>query len=249
MINWQKGYITATGKTSFNIKEKGVPADSYTGTEISINRARKEAYLAARVEAVEAIVRAIKSVRVDPEKNVDDLLNENHFTQKMLSEKLLEEVTVKEYPSDFFSSMCEVRLNFIDIITALPYVFPANDFPVIDNNPITTYYSSLIIDARGLDVKPMLLPSVYSEGGLEIYGSQFIEGTRLLNGGMISYCHTEDEAMKNKRAGDVPYFTVALKSIRGCPVISAKAARKILGHTGTVGNLKNCRVIFIINRM
>ncbi len=248
VINWQKGYISSRGKASFSVLDKGSPADSHTGDEISINRARNKACLSARDEAIEEIVWAIKSVRVDPEKDVDDFINGSDFTQKMLSEKLFESVIIKEYPSDFYSSICEARLNFIDIITALPCVFPANDFPVIDNNPITTYYSSLIIDARGLDVKPMLLPSVYSESGLEIYGSQFIEGRSLLNGGMISYCYTEDEAMKNKRAGDFPFFTVAIKSIRRCPVISEKAARKTLGHQGTVDNLKKGRVIFIIDR-
>ena len=247
-INWQKGYILSKGSASFAVLDKGTPADSDTGTEISINRARKDAYLKARDEAIEEIVWAIKSIRVDPGKSMEDLINENHFTQKMLSEKILESVIIKEYPVDFYTSACELRLNFIDIITAVPYAFPANNFPVIDDNPLTTYYSSLIVDARGLDVKQMLLPSVYSESGLEIYGSQFIDGSLLLNGGMISYCRTEDEALKNKRAGDTPFFTVALKSIRGCPVISEKAARRVLGHPGTINNLKNCRVIFIINR-
>lgn len=247
-INWQKGYISSKGSASFAVLDNGLPADYNTGTEISINRARKDAYLKARDEAVEEIVWAIKSIKVDPEKSMEDLINENQFTQKMLSEKILESVIIKEYPVDFYTSACELRLNFIDIITAIPYVFPANNFPVIDNNPITTYYSSLIVDARGLDVKQMLLPSVYTESGLEIYGSQFIEGSLFLNGGMISYCRTEDEALKNRRAGDHPYFTAALKSIRGCPVISEKAARRILGHPGTINNLKNCRVIFIVNR-
>lgn len=247
-INWQKGYIKSTGTASIKVEEKGVPVDYNTGSTISINRARRDSYLQARDNAIEKIIGKLKSLRIDPENRIDDLLHRDKFTQRRLSDKMTTSLVIKEYPLDFYRSACELKLNFYDILTALPYNYPENDFPGYQSTPLSSYYSSLIIDARGLDVKPMLLPSVYNEDGLEIYGRHFIEAASLLDGGMISYCYDENEAMRNERAGDRPFFTVALKSLKSCPVISEKASRRILGDPETIINLKKCRVIFIIDR-
>lgn len=248
VINWQKGYITSKSSVAFTVLDRGIPADSHTGEIISINTARIRAGLEAKSEAIENLAMTLKSIQVDPDKKLEDLINEESFTQKRLPEKLMDSLVTKEYPLDFYTSACEVKLYFIDIINSIPCNLPGNDFPIIDNPAIPTYYSSLIIDTRGLDVRPMIFPSVYIENGKEIYGKQFINGAYMQSGGMISYCHTEDEAFKNTRAGDVPFFTVAIKRIKNCPMITKKAARKILSHPGTVKNLKSCRVIFIIDR-
>ncbi len=247
-INWQKGYISSKEKASIAIEEKGVPVDFNTGRIISINRARRDAYLQAKDRAIENIVMALRSIQVDPERTLEDLIEKEIYTQKRLPEKMLDSLVVKEFPANFYSSACEIRLRFGDILAAIPYDFPAHDFPRRNDIPISTFYSSLIVDSRGLNIKPMLLPSVYNEDGLEIYGRYHIDSAFISNGGMVSYCHTEDEALMDTKAGDNPYFTIALKSIRGCPVLSEKDTRRILSNPGTINNLKKCRVIFILDR-
>ncbi len=247
VINWKKGFIFSTGRASVHIQDNGLPVDNKTGSNTSINKARRDTYSQAREKAVENLVSVMKTIRVEPDKTLNDLLIENVITQEILSKNLLNWLKYKEYPENFYTALCEVKLNFGVLITALPINYPSNKFPVRDDIPLSTYYSSLIVDSRGLEVEPMLLPSIYSEDGLEIYGKQFIESSSIMEGGMISYCNTEEEAMKSKRAGERPYFTIALKSIRGCPVISEKDTRRILSNKMTIKNLKNSRVVFIID--
>ncbi|MGL4370156.1 MAG: hypothetical protein ACRCUT_10875, partial [Spirochaetota bacterium] len=57
----------------------------------------------------------------------------------------------------------------------------------------------------------------------------------------------ERTARTMKTAGEHPYYTAALSSINGSPVISMTDARRILAHNKTAEKLKQCRVIFIID--
>ncbi len=54
--------------------------------------------------------------------------------------------------------------------------------------------------------------------------------------------------MKLRAAGGRPYYTVAVKELKGCPVLADRDIRKIFSSGETVGQLKRCRVIFIIDK-
>jgi hypothetical protein len=156
-------------------------------------------------------------------------------------------VKFRHHPSDHYSSTCEANLSFGDIISSLPFEFPERDFPVRDDAKISTNYTGLVIDARGLPVFPMLFPSVYNEHGLEIYGRSFVSRESAGRAGLATYCRNEDEAMKHVKAGRKPYYTTAIRSLRGNPVISDRDARRILSASVTKEHLKKCGVVIIIN--
>jgi hypothetical protein len=247
-INWTKGVVTAQGRSSIVIGEKGSPVTYYSRMATTINKARIESYQIARDRALENIIKTIKSIRVDSDGMLADLISSNRLTQKKISEAIMNLFKVKEYPVDFYSSQCEVKIKIGDIIASIPYEFPSHDFPVRDDTPIKTRYSSLIIDGRDLDIKPMLFPSIFTEDGLEIYGRYFVDSRYAARNGLASYCYDEDEAMELSRAGDRPYYTSALKSFKGCPVVSERDARRILSSNDTINNLKKCRVIIILRK-
>ena len=247
-INWSKGYITAEGNSSIKIGEKGNPYNKYKKNLISINRARIDSYLEAREGAIVKIIEVIKSLRIDSDTTLNSLIIDNKFTQKRLFEVLSNSLKIKEYPIDFYSSKCKVKIRISDIITSIPYNFPSHDFPVKDDTTLQTYYSSLIIDGRDSNIIPMLFPSIYNEDGLEIYGRIYVDNKYLSKNGMVSYCYTSEEALVNKRAGEYPYFTVSIKEIKGCPVLSENDTRKILSCKKTIENLKKCKVIIILNK-
>jgi hypothetical protein len=246
-INWSTGVIVARGRSSLVLDKSGQPREYHNRIPTSINKARIEAYQIAREKALENLIAALKSIRVEPDTTLAHLISDDTFAQKGLAE-LINRVQVKEYPAAFLSSRCEAAITMGDLIASLPYDFPANDFPLREDVPIATKYSSLIIDGRDLDILPMLFPAVYAEDGLEIYGRHYVDSRNAVRYGMVSYCFTEDEALRNRRAGDRPYFTTALKSIKGCPVIAERDVRKILSSPYTVNNLKKCRVIIILTR-
>jgi hypothetical protein len=247
-INWQKGYILSRGTSRITFNETGAPVDALTGRATSLNKAREAAYVSAKEAAIANMAEAIKSLRVDPQNRFTDILKNNTTTQKIISDKINNSMTCKEYPTGFDSSICEAKLNFGSIIASLPYDFPSNDLPVRAEIPIATSYTSIIIDARGLDIKPMLFPAVYSDNGLEIYSRNFIDSTYAVRGGMVSYCYDENQAQIDSRAGEHPYFSVAMKSLNNCPVLLEKDVRRLLSSQTTIINLKKCKVIFIIDK-
>lgn len=246
LVNWDKGYIVSKGKASITFEQTGAPVDNTSRTELSINHARKKIYSLAKEKAIENMIETIKTVRVDPEIKMIELIEQNRITQKNLSESL-DHLIFREYPSGFDSSICEAKLEFGDLIASIPYEFPSNDIPEQDDVSVSTSYTSLIVDGRGIDIEPMLFPSIYDNDGLEIYGRYNIISSYAVKGGMASYCFTEQEAYRNYRAGQHPFFAVAVKSIKNCPVLSERDTRRILSSAETRNNLKKCRVIFILD--
>jgi hypothetical protein len=247
MVNWEKGAIIAYGSSEIWIKN-GKPIDIDDGLGTNINHGRLIGYKKAHENAYKKIISLIKDIRVDSNNSFSDLINNNPITQARLNRILNTKLKIIDMPINFMTSGCLAELKIRDIIPAIPCQYPNDDFPIILNNPIPTVYTSLIVDTRNLDIEPMIFPSVLNEEGLEIYARQFIESSRISRSGMVSYVSTEKEAMKHKKAGDRPLFTIAVKGINGCPVISNKDTRKILSSDGTISHLKQCRVIFIIDR-
>ncbi|MBN2040244.1 MAG: hypothetical protein JW864_09400 [Spirochaetes bacterium] len=245
-VNWQKGFIAAKGFASIEFR-KGIPVDAVTGETISLNKARKASYYAAVEISKTSITEAVKNLRIDSRNNMLDIMTNNPETQRIISEAINKSVIYMNHPSGFDSSACEARLNFKNIIESLPYDFPSNDLPVRAEIPVSTAYTGLIVDCRGVAVKPMLFPSIYSDEGLEIYGKNYINSNYAVKGGMVSYCYDDKQALSDSRAGQKPYYANAVKTINSCPVLSEKDTRRLLSSKITRNNLKQCRVILIID--
>lgn len=247
-VSWTKGIIVSHGTYQIPLKVGGRPEDLVTGTVISLNRERTEAYLAARDRAIQGMAGMIRGIRIDPDTRFDDLLAKSDEVQSRIADLIAQRVRLTEFPVDFFTSGCRAELVIADLLQAVPYTYPANAFPTRIDNPIPTDYSSLIIDARGLGIEPMILPSVFDENGLEVYGRYNVNIRHAMRSGIVRYVYTDDEAARSPVTGSRPYYTIALGRLKGCPVISDRAVRKILSSAKTIEELKKNRVIFIIDK-
>jgi len=246
-FDWSRGYISAHTVYSAKYDDDGIPVD-YAQTDSGPAHGRNAAYEKARIEALEQITWALRSVEVEAGVTVKDILETNAEFAGKFGDLMNDRIRSREHPGDYYGAICDARFRISDLIRALPYDYPMNPFPASDKNPLATEYTSLIIDARDEDVTPMIFPSVYDEDGLEIYGRRFINISTAVKKGVVSYCTDEKEAKSHPKAGEHPYFTTALRSSRHLPVISHRDVRKILSHKKTVENLRECRVIFIIRK-
>lgn len=247
-VDWRQGVVVAHVVSKVDIDQRGTPVHRESGSVVSLNRGRIHAYHRARELAVEHIARLAREIRVDADTMLSELIEENETVQKRLADVIASRVKVREYPTGFAETMCRAELKIGDLLLAVPYAYPGDEFPVRIDNPIPTRYTSLVVDTRGLHVEPMILPSVYNENGLEVYGRNYVDIRYAGKYGIASYANTDDEAMKSRIAGDHPFYTVAIKDIKGCPVISDRDIRKIFSSEETVEQLKKCRVIFIIDK-
>jgi len=246
-VDWNKGVIIAHGEWRVAMSPEGLPVDQEGGTVISLNRGRVNAYRRARERAIENMVRLVKGIRIDADTMLSDLLERNDAVQSRIVNLIASRVKVREFPVDFATSGCRVELYIGDLLHAVPYTYPSEEFPSRIDNPIQTNYTSLIVDTRGLNVEPMILPSIFNEEGLEVYGRFMVDIRHATKYGIVVYADSHDKAMKSRAAGDNPYYTMAVREIKGCPVLAGRDVRKIFSGKDTMEQLKKCRVIFIID--
>ncbi len=114
----------------------------------------------------------------------------------------------------------------------------------------STVYTGLIIDARGLGLRPAIAPQVFNEDGDLVYGARQVEREWLLKYGMASYERSLSEARGNERIGDNP-MVVSAGNVTGAnrtdTVISNEDARTLLGVSENLTFLQDCRVIFLVD--
>jgi hypothetical protein len=247
-IDWTKGTIVTHGTCRVNIDDRGTPVNEDGSAAVSLTRGRVDAYRKARERAMEGMVRLVKNVRVDADTTLSELLEHSDVFQSRIVAVINAKMKSREFPVDFATSGCRAELRIGDLLPAVPYTYPGDEFPARIDAPIPTDYTSLIIDTRALAVEPMILPSVLNEDGLEVYGRFFVDIRSAGRYGIVAYAHGEDEAMKYRTAGDRPFYTVALRAVKGCPVIADRDVRKLFSSGRTVEQLKKCRVIFIIDK-
>jgi len=247
-IDWTKGTIVTHGAFRLNIDDRGMPVNEDGSAKISLTGGRVDAYRKARERAIQGMVRLVKDVRVDADTTLSELLERSDVFQSRIVAIINGKIRARGFPVDFATSGCRAELRIGDLLPAVPYTYPGEEFPARIDAPVPTVYSSLVIDTRGLPVEPMMLPSVLNEDGLEVYGRFFVDIRNAGRYGIVAYAHGEDEAMKYRAAGDHPFYTVALRAVKGCPVIADSDVRKIFSSPQTVEQLRKCRVIFIIDK-
>ncbi len=247
-VDWIKGNITAEGKSPLNINDSGVSTDDESGERTSISSSRNIAYAKAKEAAIFDASNIVNDIQVDPMRKIRDLVISDRDIRQRIAHYLHENSRFREKPSGYLYSACELEFRLGYIINALNINFPETDFPLRDDIEISTKYTSLIIDTRGLHLKPMLLPSVLNESGLEVYSINNVSGQVAVKHLVVSYAYTESEAMKHKKAGTHPFFCTALKSLEGSPVISDDDVKRVTSHKDNLAFLRKCRVIFIIDR-
>jgi hypothetical protein len=111
--------------------------------------------------------------------------------------------------------------------------------------------TGLIIDAKGLSVKPALMPKVLSEADKEIYGSAWVTRDFAVKFGMCGYAKNLDNAKQLvDRIGKNPCVVKGIKAggaNKADIVISNQDALTVQGAAKSQNFLAECRVIVIID--
>ncbi len=247
-IDWIESQVKSSGNSSMAIDEQGLPVDMETGKQLSISDARNISYERAKEKALIDAINIINEIQVDNEKKIRDLIRSDSIVRQNITRILEENSRYKDKPAGYLSSSCELEFNLGYLLTAINYNFPYDPFPVREDIDISTMYTSLIIDVRGLNIKPMLIPSILNENGLEIYNKNYIKPADAVKYNPVSYVYSEKDAIKHKKAGKHPLFCAALKNMNGNPVISDNDIKKMFSNKKNIEYLSKCRVIFIIDR-
>jgi hypothetical protein len=113
-----------------------------------------------------------------------------------------------------------------------------------------TVFSGLIIDCKGLSIKPALSPRVLDESGQEVYGSAYVSREWAVKQGVVGYSKDIASAAKLDRLGDTPGKVKAVKASGDNStdvVIADKDAADIRSAAKNLKFLSECRVVFVVD--
>lgn len=242
-VDWSTGVITAVGI--------GAPPAQPANPA----QARAMAERAAQVVAYRNLLEAVKGVRVDSTTLVENFMVTSDVIRTEVS-GIIQGATVmdKKYMSDGSVEVTVgMKLTGALADALLPKTPPAP--PTGLTGTLTPaapgqVYTGLIVDARGLGVKPAMVPKILNEDGREVYGSAWVNRDYAVREGMVGYLKDPLAAQTNPRVTDKPLMVKALKvsgDARVDIVISNADAAMIHGAAQNLSFLEKCRVIILVD--
>jgi hypothetical protein len=110
--------------------------------------------------------------------------------------------------------------------------------------------SGLVVDARGIDARPAMVPLILDENGRELYGPAFISREYAVSQGACQYIRSLDEKIQLDRAGPHPLIIKGLRAkSKGSSdiVVSSADAARLRNISTHLEFLKQCRVIIVLD--
>ena len=241
-INWSRGVVQAKGI--------GIPPTKLSGD----SNARTEALTDAKLNASHETLKIIKELRINGTTVVGDYaIQEPAIMSKIENMVNNAKVVKKEYLTDGTVKIeMEVNLRggFAQLI--LPKeIKPLDSIKLVTMNKTSTpVFTGLVVDAKGLGVKPVMVPKIIDENNQEVYGSAFVSREYAVQQGMSGYSRDLKESLKDKRVSDYPLVVKGLKTSgpgHSEIVISNADASKLRGISESLYFMKKCRVIIVID--
>lgn len=210
---------------------------------------------AAELDALRQILETVKGMRISSETTVENF---------MLSSDVIR-TRVEGVARNFRRVGDPVYMNdgSIEVTVEMDLTGPGRFFDVIipsqigGGSPVYTSpmsdaraFTGLVIDARGLGLRPAITPRVFDETGREIYGSRYVSRDWAIQYGMAGYAKTIDQAKSNDRVGDRPMVIEAVKATganRTDLVIRDVDAHMLHAVSANFSFLQQCRVIILVD--
>ncbi len=242
-VDWTTGAITAVGI--------GAPP----AQPANAAQTRAMAERAAQVIAYRNLLEAVKGVRVDSTTTVENFI----FTSDVVRTEvngIIQGATIMDKKYMFDGSVevtIGMRLTGALADTLLPKNPPTP--PTGLTGALTPaspgqLYTGLIVDARGLSVKPAIAPKILNEDGKQVYGSAWVSRDYAVREGMVVYLKDPVQAQTNPRVTDKPLIVKALKvagDARVDMVITNADAATLQTASENLSMLLKCRVIILVD--
>ena len=256
-INWSRGTIQAKGRC---------PSEKSAATK-SINC--EQAFANAKINAHHNLLEAAKEVRVENGFTIGEYAQNDDIIMVKLMEMVKQAPVIQQKYQTNGTAEVTVELSLHgglsqlilpDEIKHLEEIKPvgsnhkkSSDFkenPESLPKPKKEIYSGLIVDARGLNVHPVMSPKILDENGQEVYGPAFVSRELAVQEGLCHYETDVTEARHNEKMAGKP---LTVKGLRfDAPhktdiIISNSDALKLKSASEHLIFLKKCQVIIVVD--
>lgn len=241
-IDWSEGTVRVTGS--------GAPPDRG-----SLAQKRLMAERSATADAYRQLAEAMYGIRVNSETLVRDYVVESDV--------------IKTYVQALIKGAQKIDLRYlddgtveVDFVVKLytsaglsgalqPQKHVAPPPPVsLEANPEPGNYTGIIVDCRGLGIKPAMSPAIVSKDGGEVYlGNLPVSPDFVINHGIVGYARTLAQARQNSRVGGSPLVIKALNAsgnFNTDALIDEHDTQQLMGLEAKGKVLSEAHVIFVL---
>jgi len=217
-IDWEEGYIYAVGD--------GVPPED----AVSPAQARVRAKRAAIDTAYARLLEMAEEVRVDAESATANYINESYQVRTRVSGLIqnAEIVTLRHFEDGSYQIKMRMPIKGKEgiasavlpmqmekaILYRVGIAYEISIGEVSEEAQPEEACTGLIVDARGLEVKPAMYPRLIIMSGEVIYDLMSANPNTVIEQGLVEYSSSMEIAINSPRVGDNPLVVEAL-SISG----------------------------------
>ncbi|WP_156952625.1 hypothetical protein [Maridesulfovibrio frigidus] len=111
-------------------------------------------------------------------------------------------------------------------------------------------YTGIVVDARGMDIAPVLLPVIYDGKGIGVYGPFVVSREAVLKNGLVAFVTDTPFSRLRERVGNTPLVVKPVSThgtVRGNVILSladAARARSVLKRKSVTDN---CSVVIMMD--
>ena len=264
-MNYSNGFIVATGIGAIS------PLAQNPGM------ARATAVRAAKVDAMRNLLEAVMAVTITSETTVRGAAIENDLVKTKV-EGMVKGARIKDIDGDGRGSSADIRYlsdSSIELEMEVhmsgisEIILPAAGYaptPVVSGAPTSSASSAvvpiiplqsqpgnitgLIIDARGLGLKPAMSPKVLDQNGSTVYGSGNFTREFAVKFGVAGYSKNLEQAQQDPRVVGNPIVVKGI-GIQGLNksdiVIASNDVNKVKSADIAGKFLSNCKVMILID--
>jgi hypothetical protein len=244
-VDWSQRYIVATGIAGVN---PNLPESAQ----------RASGLRAAKLLALRNALETVKGMYLNSSTTVQNFMTTSDVVTTQVNGYLkgFEQEGREKYMSDGSVEITmKIPLDGVGAVGDILFGKSVGEKPSITSfegkkAAAEVIFTGLIIDCRGLKIKPALSPKVLDESGKEVYGSAYISREWATKYGVVGYSKDVAAAAKLDRVGAKPGTIKAAKASGDNSTDVVIAAADAEGVRSSAKNLKflsECRVILVID--
>ena len=226
---------------------------------INAATARRSAARIAKVDAMRNLIEIVNGITVDSETTMGDAMFDDVIKTKVqgLIRGAVQVGDIKYLSDTSIEVTYEVSMSGVSDIMAPPTGFlpttataPAITDAAAPTTPTTSATTGLIIDARGLGIRPAMSPRILDQNGGVVYGPGNYPREYSIQNGVAGYAKGLDKAQADDRVKGNPLVIkgVATSGANKADVVIGNSdVRKIQSANRAHSVLRDCRVLFVLD--
>jgi len=256
-VDWSRGviYATGTGRPGGGSAEVSAARTGFASANQDAQRNLETIVMDIRVDAGTS-VRDVSLAKADIRLELQGIIRETQVENQAYRSDGTPEVTLQFVMHGGFAQlMLPGDIKQIEPIrpvgpVASPPASAESGVPLPGSGAKQWPYTGLIVDARGVEVRPALAPKIVDEDLKEIYGSAYVSREHAVHQGMCGYMRDIQAAQRDPRVANDPLTVKGLRTHGSgqCDLVISNAdASRLRAVSEHLSFLRQCRVIIVVD--